>query len=62
LQEVDESHHLLLGKLTVLLNKIAKDTGLDNGFRVVVNAGAGGHQEVPHLHYHLLGGGRLPGF
>ena len=27
-----------------------------------VRAGPGGGQEIPHLHIHLLGGGRLPGF
>jgi histidine triad (HIT) family protein len=62
LQEVDEAHIPLLGRLSILLNKIAKEAGLDNGFRTIINAGPGGHQEVPHLHYHILGGGRLPGF
>jgi len=62
LQVVDAAHVAMLGEMTVLINKIAIDAGLHNGFRVVTNAGPGGHQEVPHLHYHILGGGRLPGF
>lgn len=62
LQEVDAQHKALLGELTLLLNKVAEDAGLSDGFRTVVNAGQGGHQEVPHLHYHILGGGRLPAF
>jgi len=36
--------------------KIAKDEGLDSGFRVVTNSGADGGQTVFHLHFHLLGG------
>ncbi len=30
-----------------------------NGFRLVANAGADGHQDVPHLHVHVLAGRRL---
>lgn len=37
--------------------KIAKDTGIDKtGYRVISNTGENGHQEVPHLHLHILGG------
>ncbi|MDF2529263.1 MAG: family hydrolase [Gammaproteobacteria bacterium] len=46
----------LMGKLTLLLPKLAKDLGLHDGFRTIVNTGPGGGQEVPHLHYHILGG------
>ena len=41
---------------------IAKDQGLDNGFRTIINTGKGGGQEVFHIHIHLLAGSRLPGF
>lgn len=46
----------LMGHLTVTLPKIARLCGLDNGFRTIVNTGPGGKQEVPHIHYHILGG------
>lgn len=36
--------------------KLAKELGLDNGFRVVNNCGPDGGQTVQHLHFHLLGG------
>ncbi len=52
----------LLGELTTQLKDIAKLCGLDNGFRTIINTGEGGGQEIPHLHYHLLGGHRLPTF
>ncbi len=50
----------LMGKMMVLLPKLAKDQGLDEGFRTIINTGKGGGQEVFHLHIHLLGGGPLP--
>ena len=39
--------------------KIAKDLGLNgDGYRILANTGAHGHQEVPHFHLHLFGGHR----
>jgi histidine triad (HIT) family protein len=35
--------------------------GLED-YRVIVNVGPGGGQTVFHLHWHVLGGGSLPGF
>jgi histidine triad (HIT) family protein len=39
----------------------ARKAGLED-YRVVVNVGPGGGQTVFHLHWHILGGGSLPGF
>ncbi|MEO5375417.1 MAG: histidine triad nucleotide-binding protein [Alphaproteobacteria bacterium] len=40
--------------------KVARDLGIaGDGYRFLANCGANGHQEVPHLHIHLFGGGRL---
>jgi histidine triad (HIT) family protein len=39
----------------------AKRAGLED-YRVIVNVGPGGGQTVFHLHWHILGGGSLPGF
>ena len=39
---------------------IAKKEGLQNGFRVITNCGEDGCQSVRHLHFHLLGGRKLP--
>ena len=35
---------------------IAKEKGLDNGFRIVTNSGESAGQSVKHLHFHLMGG------
>lgn len=39
------------------IGKVARQVGVgDGGYRVIANCGANGHQEVPHLHLHILGG------
>lgn len=45
----------LMGKLTLLLKNLAKELNLTDGFKINVNTGKGGGQEVFHLHYHLTG-------
>jgi histidine triad (HIT) family protein len=39
----------------------AREQGLED-YRLIVNVGPGGGQTIFHLHWHLLSGGRLPGF
>ena len=42
------------------IGKIARDAGVaDSGYRVIFNVGPDSHQEVPHLHAHILGGRAL---
>ena len=38
---------------------IAKQLGLDNGYRVITNCGDDACQSVKHLHFHILGGAQL---
>ncbi|MGH7996692.1 MAG: histidine triad nucleotide-binding protein [Opitutaceae bacterium] len=45
----------LLGHLLVVAGKVAKQLGLTNGYRLVVNHGPDACESVPHLHIHLLG-------
>lgn len=40
--------------------KIANLEGLTNGYRVITNCGEDGCQSVRHLHFHLVGGKKLP--
>jgi len=60
LMDADDSHAALLGKMLVLASRLAREQGLDNGFRTVINSGKGGGQEVFHLHIHVIGGGNIP--
>lgn len=62
LNELDESHDEVMAHMMRLLPKIAKDQGLDTGYRTIINTGPGGGQEIYHLHLHLMGGSNLPGF
>lgn len=47
----------VLGRMFLAAAKVAADEGLEeSGYRLIVNCGPHGGQEVPHLHLHLLGG------
>jgi histidine triad (HIT) family protein len=52
-------HQALLGRILLLAPRLAKEQGLDNGFRTMINTGHGGGQEVFHLHVHVFGGDAL---
>lgn len=56
LAEADESHIPILGKLLAKAGVLAREQGLTEGFRTIVNTGRIGGQEVYHLHIHILGG------
>lgn len=60
LAEAGEKHGTLLGKMLLLASKLAKEQGLDHGFRTVINTGKGGGQEIFHFHIHVIGGGNIP--
>jgi histidine triad (HIT) family protein len=51
------AHERLLGKMLLLAPGLAKEHGLDAGFKTLINTGRGGGQEVFHLHIHVFGGG-----
>ncbi len=62
LDEATPEHDALLAHMLRQLPRLAREHGLDSGFRTIINTGKGGGQEVFHLHMHLLGGTKLPGF
>ncbi len=45
----------LLGHMMLAVGEIAKQAGVDEAFRVIINNGAGVGQTVFHLHLHILG-------
>ncbi|MDE1892323.1 MAG: histidine triad nucleotide-binding protein [Betaproteobacteria bacterium] len=49
----------LLGKMMLMTSQLAKQEGLPDGYKTVVNTGKAGGQEVFHLHVHVMGGGSL---
>ncbi|KAM3605721.1 uncharacterized protein V6R79_003615 [Siganus canaliculatus] len=59
LAQAEECDAALLGHLLLVAKKVAKDAGLSQGYRTVINDGAHGGQSVYHLHVHVLGGRQL---
>lgn len=62
LAQAEDADAALLGRIMVLAPRLALEQGCNpypaGGFRVVVNTGAEGGQEVHHLHVHVMGGKR----
>ncbi|WP_077367976.1 histidine triad nucleotide-binding protein [Anaerosalibacter sp. Marseille-P3206] len=57
IKNIDEDNASLIGHITMVINSIAKEKGLDkDGYRIVNNCGEHGGQTVEHLHFHVLGG------
>ena len=60
--QVGSEHEALLGRMMSLAPKLALQEGCrpypEGGFRVVINTGQEGGQEVQHLHIHVFGGPR----
>ena len=60
LAELEKEDEAVIRRIYTVINEIAKKEGiLEKGFRVIVNCGEDGGQEVKHLHFHLLGGKKL---
>ena len=54
--ELTEGDGGLLADLFTTISRLARDEGLDGGWRVVTNVGDHAGQTVHHLHLHLIGG------
>ena len=46
----------VLGRILAVANELATEQGSPDGFRVIINTGRVGQQEVQHLHAHIVGG------
>lgn len=50
----------LMGHMMLIIKEVAKKMGIhESGYRVAINCGEDGGQEVPHIHLHILGGKSL---
>lgn len=57
IDDITETDEAALGRMLTVARKIARDEGIhENGYRLIINCGEHGRQEVPHIHMHLLGG------
>jgi histidine triad (HIT) family protein len=51
----------LVGKIFLVASKIAKEKGIaETGYRILMNFGKDSGQTVEHIHFHLIGGHKLP--
>ena len=57
--EINESNSAIISHIFEVIAFLAKDLGLEKGFRVVSNCNEYGGQSVFHLHFHILGGREL---
>jgi len=49
-----------MAEMTLFIQEVAQKLGLDkSGYRLITNNGEDGGQEIFHLHFHMLGGGKL---
>jgi histidine triad (HIT) family protein len=52
----------LVGRIALAARQIAEELGVAaSGYRLISNCGADAGQTIPHLHFHLLAGGRMAG-
>lgn len=57
--EINEENSAVIAHIFEVIAKIAKDLGLEKGFRVINNCGEDGGQTVGHIHFHIIGGVKL---
>ncbi|MBR6917021.1 MAG: histidine triad nucleotide-binding protein [Clostridia bacterium] len=58
--EITEENSSLVARIFEAIPKVAAKEGLTNGYRVITNVGEDGAQSVKHMHFHILGGKKLP--
>ncbi|MCQ2480929.1 MAG: histidine triad nucleotide-binding protein [Clostridia bacterium] len=54
--EVNESNSAVVAHIFEVAAKLAKEKGLEDGYRIVTNIGDDAGQTVKHLHFHMMGG------
>ena len=57
---VNAENSAFVARIFEAIPQIAASLGLTNGYRVITNCGEDGCQSVKHLHFHILGGKKLP--
>jgi histidine triad (HIT) family protein len=59
LQAVEPEDLELISEIILVAQQMAKQFGIEDGYRLVTNNGEEGGQIIFHLHFHLLGGKQL---
>jgi histidine triad (HIT) family protein len=56
MMDAEEQHAGVFGMMLVLAPRLAREQGSEDGFRLILNTGRVGRQEVDHVHLHIIGG------
>ena len=56
---VNSENSAVVARIFEAIPKIAKQEGLEEGYRIITNIGEHGCQSVKHLHFHVLAGAEL---
>lgn len=59
--DISAENSIEVARVFEAIPKVAEILGLDNGYRIISNCGPDADQTVLHLHFHILGGEKLPG-
>jgi histidine triad (HIT) family protein len=55
--DISDEDEAAMGRMLTVARRLARKEGInDSGYRLIINCGEHGRQEVPHIHMHLLGG------
>lgn len=58
--EITSENSAVVAYIFEKIPEIAKLSGADNGYRIISNVGEDGGQSIHHLHFHIIGGTKLP--
>lgn len=59
--EINQENSEIVAKIFLAINNIVNKLGIaEEGYRVISNTGENGGQSVKHLHFHIIGGKKLP--
>lgn len=58
--EVNAENSAVVAHIFEVIPAIAKQAGLTSGYRIITNVGEDACQSVKHLHFHVMGGRKLP--
>lgn len=59
LQAMEPEDYYLLGEIVRVAQKLAEEYEIIEGYKLLTNNGPDAGQTIFHLHFHLIGGGRL---
>jgi histidine triad (HIT) family protein len=60
IQDMEEGDQPLVGHMFSVVKRLAEEFEIDeSGYRLIMNNGPDAHQEVPHMHLHLIGGQKM---